>query len=113
MYELENNPTALHIIQRSMTCHPSMFLEALQSRLDEDRRYASSRNGTVSESTLRAIIATAKAVERAIAIVESEDIGKFENDMGAGIVALGIACKLQILQNYVRTAAAIRTWGDV
>ena len=40
MYPLDiTTCTALDVIQRSMTCHPSMLLESLEARAKSDRAY--------------------------------------------------------------------------
>jgi len=41
MYEIDlNTCTARDVIQRSITCHPSLFIEGIQSLADTHRRYA-------------------------------------------------------------------------
>ena len=34
MYDLPENPTAIDIIKRSVTCHPSMFADMLRARMN-------------------------------------------------------------------------------
>lgn len=107
MYPLETDPTAIQIIQRSMTCHPTTFSESLQSRIDQDCAYAMTRD---DKATRQAVDASMKAASRAIYAVLHGKAEDFASDMGAGIIALNIACKLQCLPAYVRTSAAVKTW---
>lgn len=107
MYPLETDPTALDILARSFTCHPSMFREALESRAKTDMLYANSHPDGTSKA---AILASAAATQRAIGYLAEDKLAAFADDMGAGIIALNIACKLQCLPPHVRTSAAIATW---
>ena len=110
MYDLPENPTAIDIIKRSVTCHPSMFADMLRARMNEDKAYAASRP---HESAIkRAIDASAKATELAIGFVTNDMAEHFASHMGAGIIALNIACKLQALPPHIRTQAALRTWPE-
>lgn len=104
---LGTEPTALDIIARSVAMHPSLFVEALQARQTEDMRYAAGRE---NEAIARSVKASAYAAGRAMAYIEAEQLPSFEGDMGAGVIALNIACKLQCLPPHTRTAAALRTW---
>ena len=109
MYPLEIDPTAIQIIARSMTCHPSTLIEAIAQRAREDWAYA---GVAVGDSVIKAVTASHEAAIRGRAIVESGKAEDFAADMGAGIIVLNIACKLQCLPQHIRTAAAVRTWGD-
>lgn len=106
MYPLADNCTALDIIERSIVCHPSLFLEAVESRVNEDARYGSDKTGAVK----RSVDASMKAAMRAAQWISAEDETRFAHDMAAGIIALNIACKLQCLPPHIRTGAAVRTW---
>jgi hypothetical protein len=98
---------AIDIIGRSMAMHPTLFLECLQSRAGEDACYAASRdNPRIRES----VMASHHATSRAIAVVDCGAADDFAADMGAGIIALNVACKLQCLPPHIRTSAAIETW---
>ena len=98
---------AIGIISRSATMHPSLFIEALESRAYEDSRYAASRdNPRIKQS----VMASFEATHRAIDAIKLDELEKLVDDMGAGIIALGVACKLQCLPPHVRTQAAIDTW---
>ena len=110
MYPLETNPNAIQIIARSITCHPTTFAEFLQSRIDQDVAYAASRD---DKATRQAVDASMKAASRAIYHVLHGTAQDFAGDMGAGIIALNIACKLQCLPHHIRTSAAVTTWGDL
>lgn len=109
MYPLESNPTAIDILARSASCHPSLFREALANRAATDMLYA---NAHPDGSARAAILASAAATQRAIAALDEDAFERFADDVGAGIIALNIACKLQCLPAHVRTAAAVSTWGD-
>lgn len=109
MYPLEIDPTAIQIIARSMTCHPSMLIEALHNRARTDGAYAKI---AIGDSVVKSVLASQRAAIQARAIVEHGKAEDFAADMGAGIIALNIACKLQCLPAHIRTAAAVRTWGD-
>lgn len=108
MYPIDlNTCTAIDIIGRSIVCHPSLFREALAAAQSEDTRYGATREDVAVK---RAVSARAAACGRAVAAVDNEDAGALSDDVGAGIVALNIACKLQCIPPHVRTAAALRTW---
>jgi len=100
--------TAIGIINRSILMHPSLFRDAVMSRYQEDIGYASKSEGR----TRQAVLASADASLRGYNIVaEGYQIDAI--DMASGIILLNIACKLQCIPAYVRTAAALRTWpGD-
>lgn len=107
MYPIDlNTCTALDIIKRSVTCHPTLFRDALLERRREDYAYASKRDGRVADGAY----ASGRAAQRAVDHTDGNDIEAFKLDMGAGIIALGIACKLQCIPAHVRTASALRTW---
>lgn len=109
MYAIDTDKcTALDIIQRSMTCHPSLFREALERVRADDLAYGADKTGQIA----LAVKAHANAAKRALSMTESEDASVLLHDMGAGIIALNIACKLQCLPAHVRTASALRTWED-
>ena len=108
MYALENNPTAVDILARSAACHPSAFREALETRAKQDNSWASMRPNGLARA---AMISSAAATQRAIAALDAGNIAALAADMGAGIIALNIACKLQCLPPHLRTAAAVATWG--
>lgn len=103
--------SATDIIQRSIELHPSLFIEALKTRAQEDYTFADQRSGAAA----RAGYASAKAAELAASALEhDEDASAFAmaSMMSAGIIALGVACRLQCLPHHVRTAAAVATWGE-
>lgn len=108
MYALENNPTAVDILARSAACHPSAFREALETRAKTDTAYANAHENGAGKA---AILASAAATQRAIAALDAGNIAALAADMGAGIIALNIACKLQCLPPHLRTAAAVAAWG--
>ena len=101
--------TAVDIIARSIAMHPTLFLEALQARAWEDSCYAAMRDNAAIK---RAVLASSDASIRACDRVRDEDSSGFTEDMGAGIIALGIACKLQCLPAHIRTQAAVAQWAD-
>lgn len=111
MYPLETNPTAIQIIARSMTCHPTTFADMIRNRMKEDYAYSASREGMAKQAAK----ASGDAARIALGIVESGDTADLFAGpafMGPGIIALNIACKLQCLPPHIRTAAAVATWGD-
>ena len=101
--------TAVDIIARSIAMHPTTFLEALQKRAWDDSRYAATRD---SAAIKRAVLASFDATMRACDMVRDEDSASFARDMGAGIIALNTACKLQCLPPHIRTQAAVAQWED-
>lgn len=109
MYPLPANPNAIEILERSISCHPAAFRDALAERARVDMVYANSHPDGASRA---AILASAAATQRAIAAIDDDAFERFADDMGAGIIALSIACKLQCLPAWMRTSAAIATWGD-
>lgn len=107
MYQIDlNTCSALDIIQRSVTCHPSLFREAIEARIAQDRAYAADKTGKV----LVAVNASRHAAECGLAAVDADDVDSLRHDMGAGIILLNIACRLQCVPPHVRTSAAVRTW---
>ena len=102
-----NSMNAIDIIARSIAMHPSLFVEALQTRAYEDARYAVTRE---SETIKKSVSASFAAAMRACDYVKAEESMPFKSDMSAGIIALNIACKLQCLPAHIRTQAAIATW---
>lgn len=102
-----NAMSATDIIACSIAMHPSLFLEALQTRAWEDSRYAATRE---SETIKKSVLASFEAAMRACDYVRAGEHMPFKSDMNAGIIALNIACKLQCLPAHVRTQAAIATW---
>jgi len=103
------NMTAVDIIARSIAMHPTTFLEALQDRAWEDSAYAALRDNAAIK---RAVMASFDAAIRACDMVRDEDSAGFADDMGAGIIALNTACKLQCLSPHIRTQAAVTQWED-
>jgi len=101
--------TAVDIIARSIAMHPTLFLEALQARAWDDSRYAATHDNAAIK---RAVLASFNASMRACDMVRAENPHGFACDMGAGIIALGIACKLQCLPPHIRTQAAVVQWDD-
>jgi len=102
---MESN--AINIIDRSLAMHPSLLIEALQTRAYEDSKYAATKdNPRIKQS----VVASYEATMRAIDYLDHNQIERFEEDMGAGIIALNVACRLQCLPPHVRTQAAIETW---
>ncbi len=101
--------TAIDIIKRSVALHPTFFTDHLAMRLQNDTAYAA---GHYNQAIRRSVEASAKAYRRAIDAIEADDVKRLSDDMGAGVVALNVACKLQCLPPHVRTAAALRTWPN-
>jgi len=101
--------TAVDIIARSIAMHPTTFLEALQTRAWDDSRYAATRDNAAIK---RAVLASFDATMRACDKVRAENPHGFACDMGAGIIALNTACKLQCLPSHIRTQAAVAQWGE-
>lgn len=99
--------TAIEIIAQSIAMHPTLYLESLQARAWEDSRYAASRENPAIK---KSVMASFNAAMRACDLVRNENAQGFSDDMGAGIIALNIACKLQCLPHHVRTSAAVETW---
>lgn len=102
-----NTATAIDIIKRSALMHPSFFADHLALCLSNDLGYAA---GHTNEAVRRSVQASARAYQRAIDALQADDVDRLTTDMGAGVVALNVACKLQCLPPHVRTAAALRTW---
>ena len=100
--------SATGILQRSIDLHPSTFIERLQTRAYEDSRYAASRE---NPAVKKSVLASFEATMRAIRYIESGHAAPFVDDMGAGIIALNEACKLQCLPHYMRTETAVALWG--
>ena len=98
---------AIEIIERSITMHPSLLIEALESRAYEDSRYAATRENSAIK---KSVLASFEATHRAIDAIKLENVDCLKNDMSAGIIALNVACKLQCLPAHVRTQSAIETW---
>jgi hypothetical protein len=103
------NMTAVDIFARAIAMHPTTFLEALHARAWDDSRYAATRDNAAIK---RAVMASFDASIRACDMVRAENPHGFACDMGAGIIALGIACKLQCLPAHIRTQAGVTQWGD-
>ena len=101
--------TAVDIIARSIAMHPTTFIEALQARAWDDSRYAATRDNAAIK---RAVLASFDATTRACDMVRAENPYGFACDMGAGIIALNTACKLQCLPPHIRTQAAVVQWDD-
>jgi hypothetical protein len=113
MYELDMNTcTAIDVIQRSVTCHPSLLREAVENSRDEDFAYWATREP--GSKIRQAVSARHMACQRALDILDRDDIelDMFKYDMGAGIIVLNLACKLQCLPAHARTASALRTWPE-
>ena len=100
--------TAIDILQRSIDMHPSCLIERLQTRAYEDSRYAATRENPAIK---KSVLASFEATMRAIRYIESGHAAPFIDDMGAGIIALSEACKLQCLPHYKRTETAVALWG--
>lgn len=98
---------AIEIIERSIIMHPSLFIEALESRAWEDSRYAATRDNPAIK---KSVLASFEATHRAIDAIKLENIDCLKSDMSAGIIALNVACKLQCLPAHIRTQSAIETW---
>lgn len=100
---------AINIISRSVSLHPSLLIESLQTRAYEDSKYAATRdNPRIKQS----VLASYEATMRAIDYLDYDQLDRFKDDMGAGIIALNVACRLQCLPPHVCTQAAIETWPD-
>lgn len=108
MHPLETNPTAIQIIARSMTCHPSMLIESLENSAKQDLAYKAGKSGVIES----AIANRWNATKLAVAIARNGKAEDFKNCISPGIIALNIACKLQCLPAHIRTAAAVKTWGQ-
>ena len=109
MYQLDlTNCTAVDVIQRSITCHPSLLRDALLSALAEDNKFAVARPH--SREVRDAIESHAKAIRRDISLVDAEDAQAFAEDLGAGIVAFEIAARFNLVPRHCRTAMVARTW---
>jgi len=103
------NYDAISIIEESHAMHPSLLVEALQTRAYEDSRYAATReNPRIKQS----VMASHEATMRAIDYLDYGQTGRFKDDMSAGIIALNVACRLLCKPHHVRTQAAIDTWPD-
>ena len=102
--------TAIDVIQRSMSCHPSLLAEALESEAASDRAYAEGKSGLVK----RAVLHRAEACDRAAAVIGNDDASALLKDMAAGIVAFSLACRLQLVPNDIglRNACVQRAWPD-
>lgn len=103
----EDMLNAIEIIERSIAMHPSLFIEALETRAWEDSRYAASRENLAIK---KSVLTSFEATHRAIDAIKLESVNCLKSDMSAGIIALNVACKLQCLPAHVRTQAAIETW---
>lgn len=98
---------AIEIIERSIAIHPSLLIEALESRAWEDSLYAATRDNPAIK---KSVLASFEATHRAIDAIKLESVDCLKSDMSAGIIALNVACKLQCLPAHVRTQSAIETW---
>lgn len=99
--------TAIQIISDSLAMHPSLFIESLQTRAYEDSAYAATRdNAKIKQS----VMASFEATMRAIDYLEHNQVDRFRDDMGAGIIALNVACRLQCLPPHTRTQSAVNQW---
>lgn len=111
MYPIDfDTCTAIDIIKRSAVCHPTLFREALVASKDADFAYAKNLDRAREAMVVKSVLARANATNDAISAIDIEDFDFFASNLGAGIVTLNIACKLQVLPPHVRTAAATRTW---
>lgn len=111
MYPIDlDTCTAIDVIKRSATCHPSLFIDALVSSKNEDFAYAAKLDRNREAMVTRSVLARANATANAISAIEIEDFEFFKVNMGAGIIAMNIACKLQVIPAHIRTAIATRTW---
>lgn len=102
---------AKDIIERSIEMHPTLFCEALNGQAMDHLKYA---NGTTtSVRSIQGAIASLKACERASDWVGRDDLPAGERascicaECGTMVVALNVACKLQLIPAHVRTAAAV------
>jgi hypothetical protein len=102
--------TAQEIIARSLTMHPSIFVDALKMGADRDSAYAASCHNL---RTHQAVMASRAAYLRAVWVAEGEGTEAERAalicaKMGPAVVALNVACKLQCIPPHVRTEAATR-----
>jgi hypothetical protein len=111
MYPIDfDTCTAIDIIKRSVVCHPSLFREALVASKQADFDYAKTIDRTHEAAIARSVLARANATNDAISAIDIEDFDFFKTNLSAGIIALNIACKLQVLPPHVRSDATARTW---
>lgn len=111
MYPLDfDTCTAIDIIKRSAVCHPSLLREALVASKKADFDYAATLNRQHEAAIVRSVLARANATNDAISAIDLEDFDFFKTNLGAGIVTLNIACKLQVIPAHIRSAATQRTW---
>lgn len=104
-----NAATAIDLIKRSVLMHPTLFMDHLAMCLSNDLAYADKQPNSAIK---RSVMASAKAYKAAIDAIEADEVESLTGTMGAGIVALNVACKLQCIPPHVRAAAALRTWPE-
>jgi hypothetical protein len=98
---------AIDIIEESNRMHPSLLTESLEKRAWDDANYAATRE---SAAIKKSVLASFEATHRAIDAINADNVESLKHDMGAGIIALNVACRLLCLPPHVRTQAAIQTW---
>lgn len=101
---------AKEIIARSIVMHPGLFTEMLEKQSREGRAY--SLTAGLDPRSKEGAIANARACERAIEAIQKSDADAIVAECGPMVVALNIACKLQLLPAHERTAAAVE-WDEL
>ncbi len=100
-------PCAMTIIERSARMHPTLFAECLRNIARESAQYGA----TLPEGrTLNAVRAHHALASFAADCVESGKLAELKTNMGAGVIALHAAAKLQCLPFHVQSEAAEFTW---
>lgn len=110
IYPLPENPTAVDIITRSIVAHPSMFREALINQAHEHANYEGiSSNPRAQQGARASKLACLNAYDTIgdaeLSVNERAEV--ICGDVGTGVIALNIACKLQCIPSHIRTSAAL------
>lgn len=110
IYPLPANPSAADIIERSIVAHPDTLRAALIAQAEQHDDYS---RITHNERAKQGAIASRKACLIAYDTVGDDDQLNRERaeaicaNVGAAVIVLNIACKLQCLPPHMRTAAAV------
>lgn len=97
--------TPRDVIQRSVTCHPSLFAEKLRAIAGQHENYTRVTHDEIAKRSARRM---SEAAIFAAGAVESEDVDAIVGNFSAMIIALHAACELQALPRYLYAAIAER-----
>lgn len=102
MYEIDfNTCTARDVIQRSMTCHPSLMRDKLHEAAKTHSDYIQTTR-CLDNRAIEGATRLRDACHKAMAALALEDIDAIMGDFSATIVAFEVACQLQLVPRHLR-----------